>query len=368
MKTKYITQLWIIAIAAITLLTLSTVPGNAATLYDDAVSYWKFDDGSGSTAADSKGSNFGTLNNGPTWATGRIGGALSFDGTNDFVRINTAATLPSTSFSISTWVNAAGYTSSYQTPIFFWNSPGVNVQINLGASGNSAGNLTYYVRDQGSVVIDQWSSGVNIITSPGWYHAVITLEKTGNSCTSSFYINGTLVRSNTRTSTSAYLSSASLERSVGSAGSQGEPFKGSIDELGIWGRALSANEISTLYNTGYLSSAVTELALGYTTDQMNELAYLYGDPMHTPVTIGNTEWNYLSGTLPGDTGYSIGQGYEYGGKYYIKLGSGLEGEPLGGTVPEPATVVSMLSGLLLLTFRRVLRMGEPRKMKKGIRS
>ena len=41
------------------------------------VGWWKFDEGSGTAAGDSSGNNnTGTLTNGPTWTTGKIGGAL----------------------------------------------------------------------------------------------------------------------------------------------------------------------------------------------------------------------------------------------------------------------------------------------------
>ena len=55
---------------------------------DAFVGYWEFDEATGSTAFDSSGSGrSGTLVNGPTWTAGRIGGALSFDGVNDYVEI-----------------------------------------------------------------------------------------------------------------------------------------------------------------------------------------------------------------------------------------------------------------------------------------
>ncbi len=48
--------------------------------------YWKFDEGSGTTASDSSGnSNTGTLTNGPAWATGKYGSAVQFDGVDDYV-------------------------------------------------------------------------------------------------------------------------------------------------------------------------------------------------------------------------------------------------------------------------------------------
>src|SRR3989344_3676813 len=53
------------------------------------VGYWTFDEGTGATASDSSGNNnTGTLTNGPTWTTGKIGQALSFDGVDDYVNIS----------------------------------------------------------------------------------------------------------------------------------------------------------------------------------------------------------------------------------------------------------------------------------------
>ena len=50
------------------------------------VGWWKFDEGSGTVAYDSSGNgNDGNLTNGPTWITGKIGGALSFDGVDDVI-------------------------------------------------------------------------------------------------------------------------------------------------------------------------------------------------------------------------------------------------------------------------------------------
>src|SRR2546423_591320 len=60
---------------------------------ENGVAYWKFDEGSGTTAADSSGfANAGTVN-GPTWTSGEIGGALNFDGVNDYVSVPDASNL-----------------------------------------------------------------------------------------------------------------------------------------------------------------------------------------------------------------------------------------------------------------------------------
>lgn len=48
--------------------------------------HWKLDEGSGTVAHDASGNGHdGTFKGAPQWVTGKIGGALQFDGVDDFV-------------------------------------------------------------------------------------------------------------------------------------------------------------------------------------------------------------------------------------------------------------------------------------------
>src|SRR3990167_283101 len=78
----------------------------AAAPTSGLVGYWNFDEGSGATVADSSGNgNTGTLTNGPTWTTGKIGQALSFDGSNDYVDAGTGSSLNlASSLTVSAWI------------------------------------------------------------------------------------------------------------------------------------------------------------------------------------------------------------------------------------------------------------------------
>src|SRR5262245_18641157 len=75
----------------------------------DLVAHWKFDESSGSTPADATSNrNDGKLTNGPTWASGYIGGALSFDGVNDYVEVPNSASLGiTTDITLAAWVKRA---------------------------------------------------------------------------------------------------------------------------------------------------------------------------------------------------------------------------------------------------------------------
>jgi hypothetical protein len=67
--------------------------------------HWKFDEGSGTYAMDSAGTNHGILNvNGPTWTTGQINGALSFDGIDDHVVVAPIAPLTGDIVTAQAWI------------------------------------------------------------------------------------------------------------------------------------------------------------------------------------------------------------------------------------------------------------------------
>ena len=93
-------------------------PANVSTT--NLAAWWKFDDGSGTTASDATGNGHtGTLVNGPTWSTaGESGGAIQFNGTNQYVDIpkSQSPVLGSGAFTISAWVKITSTsTGTWQT-------------------------------------------------------------------------------------------------------------------------------------------------------------------------------------------------------------------------------------------------------------
>ncbi|MHC4499602.1 MAG: lamin tail domain-containing protein, partial [Planctomycetota bacterium] len=75
--------------------------------------YWKFDDGSGNTATDSAGTNHGSLKGGTSWTSGRIGGALSFDGTGDYVSIAGVNALAGKNLTVQAWIRLDASAGQY---------------------------------------------------------------------------------------------------------------------------------------------------------------------------------------------------------------------------------------------------------------
>ncbi|OHA24320.1 MAG: hypothetical protein A3D50_02195 [Candidatus Taylorbacteria bacterium RIFCSPHIGHO2_02_FULL_44_12] len=80
-----------------------------ADIVTGLIGHWKFDETSGTMASDSSGNNnTGTLTNGPTWTTGKIGGALNFDGVDDYVDMGIGSATESigggSAVSVSLWI------------------------------------------------------------------------------------------------------------------------------------------------------------------------------------------------------------------------------------------------------------------------
>jgi hypothetical protein len=101
-------------ICSVCFILLFALAGTSAgqDLDPNLVGWWKLDEGSGTTAADSSGNgNEGTLNGDPQWVTGILGSALEFDGVDDYVDIGLGAggyfsTLNS-GFTVAAWINRA---------------------------------------------------------------------------------------------------------------------------------------------------------------------------------------------------------------------------------------------------------------------
>ena len=222
------------------------------------VAHYTFDEGSGTTAGDSAGSNTGTLVNGPTWVTGKIGGGLTFDGTDDYVvrSIGDSATLlykdgNVSTRSVSLWIKGGG-TQTLKCIYCEGSNGASNARFEIGshANGDAAGTLGIWLRnDSATSPIDQRpSSGVALDNS--WHHVVWT----DNNGTAKLYIDGV---QDSRNFNYAPAGTYNLDRSSIGAQSKdtGQFFSGSVDDVRVYNRILSSSEVSDLY--AYTGGSVT---------------------------------------------------------------------------------------------------------------
>ncbi len=90
------------------LLPIVLVLGLTLTSPTDAelVGWWRFDEGSGTVAHDSSGKgNDGTSKGNPAWVAGHLGGALGFDGSDDYLDCGNGSSLSLTTWTVMFWLN-----------------------------------------------------------------------------------------------------------------------------------------------------------------------------------------------------------------------------------------------------------------------
>ncbi|MHC4543372.1 MAG: LamG domain-containing protein, partial [Planctomycetota bacterium] len=130
------------------------------------IAHWKFDEGSGSIAIDSAGTNNGTLNGDPTWTTGRIGGALSFDGNGDYVEVNDVIVpFAGDSFTAQAWI-LVSQSSGVWNPLLLQHDPDNKGYHFYVASSRPS----FYIEDSSSVQ----AVSPETINTDQWYHVAAT--------------------------------------------------------------------------------------------------------------------------------------------------------------------------------------------------
>ncbi len=243
---------------------------------DDDVSYWRFDGSSGITAYDMNltSNNNGTLvnmstglNNGSSgWnSSGKYGNALWFDGVNDYVNMGTMGTFGSSlgsNKSYSMWIKSSNTTSimaiSGVANLGFTTAIILRINANS-AEVLSAGNIQLFSRDSSALELQ---GGVNTntgITNGNWHHLVVNVQPSNNII--SFFVDGaikttTYAKQNTPTNFSNF----NYGFYIGAWDNRGpaaQCFNGTMDEVRIYNRVLSNDEINlTMNQSKYYSGYV----------------------------------------------------------------------------------------------------------------
>ena len=200
----------------------------------------RFDESSGTLASDSSGNGWnGTLVNGPLWATGangKINNAVSLDGSNDYLTLPAGVVSSLNDFSMTAWVKWNGGTD-WQRAIDF----GTGITNYLFFSPR-AGSATARFAIRTPAVAEQVIDGPPL-TIGVWTHVAVTLSGT----TGTLYINGVSVGTNAAmTLKPSSLGSTNLNYLGRSQFPADAYLNGSLDELQIHNRALSAAEIAAI--------------------------------------------------------------------------------------------------------------------------
>jgi hypothetical protein len=196
-------------------------------------------EGAGTRATDGSGwGNHGTLTNGPTWIAGKYGNAVHFDGTDDHIAVPDAAALDlGSSGTIEAWVKLDRLNR--------WH--GIVAKGN--ANSNPAHNYALEVNsgNRFQCILGNGSSHVSAIaTTSVTTGQFVHVACVWNGAALQLYLNGAL---NVSVSTGLAPAANTAPLWIGQFGGNKDRLAGTIDEVRIYNRALSAAEIQTDMNT-----------------------------------------------------------------------------------------------------------------------
>jgi acetyltransferase-like isoleucine patch superfamily enzyme len=279
------------------------------------ISWWNGNLVSGTTVFDLENRNDGTLVNGASTALGKVGNAFSFDGIDDFVQVADATNL--------------NFDSASPMTIELWLKPDsfpLNVAHILSKREFCSGNINYHLARDPTNLLHFASAGGHVqagvdLPLGQWTHIAVTYDGS----TLSFYVNGSLV--NSQSYTLSGVNNAPLK--IGASGTCASLFDGLIDEVRIYSRALSNVEVLKIFLAGSAGVRKPDADGDGVTDQFDNCLTVpnpdqtdvngdgFGDACVSPTVIIPPSSNFGSNPIIGsgtiiNTGVSVGDDAEIG--------------------------------------------------------
>lgn len=208
-----------------------TVNVNVGDAASGMLAWWRLNENSGTTAADSSGNgNSATLSSGTTWTPGKFGSGMLTSASTHWAVTASGKTTPSP-FTITAWINPT-------------NATGIDTILTLGTNvsfrtNNSRLRLTTYG------ILDH-DTGTGMFSGGVWTHVAVTFTP-GVVDGARFYVNGVLRQS----MASSSITTGTGAWKIGGATTASEFFAGSLDDVRLYNRVLNAGEIAAIAAATY---------------------------------------------------------------------------------------------------------------------
>ncbi|MBI2547602.1 MAG: hypothetical protein HYW23_04125 [Candidatus Aenigmarchaeota archaeon] len=218
---------------------------------DGLLAYWSFSEGTGTATYDKSPYGYdGTLtnfdfNSSSNWASGKYGNALMFDGRNDYVIASSVPT--GNAITIAAWINDTN-TTSYKDVISKGSANDYELRIDNPSEG---GKLSCFIRINNTIE----GSGNGRISSPSvlslntWHFVACSYDNVTQ--VKNLYVDGQLVT--VQTNIIGNLTNSNNNVYIGANGGTLNFWNGTMDEVRIYNRSLSYDEIRTQYLAGMQS-------------------------------------------------------------------------------------------------------------------
>ena len=277
--------------------------------------YWSFngDTLSGSTAYDRSGAgNAGTLTNGPVVTDGRIGQALDFDGSNDYILAGSASSVDNLETQGGGGLTASAWIYPESGGTF-----GGSIVGKRAAPGPGSGDWAFVMHQDGDAIKFYKSYSTTVLeatTSSGsialnrWQFVTVTWDGTASRANVRFFIDGVPVPTSTTSGTDGVGTKDSDAAEVISISAQFTQYEGKIDEVRLYNRILAASEIKSQYDRGASDKTNTSAGQAQGTGNLNSgLSAYWKLDENTGTSAGDASTNANTGTLTNGPTWSTGQ-------------------------------------------------------------
>ena len=264
---------------------ITTVPG--------LVGYWKLDEGSGTQLKDSSGwGNPANITGSPSWVPVATGLAMTFNGSTHGVVSDQANLNATTALSLAAWVKPNQLaTQDVISRATFGSFDGY--ALSLGSNGKA------FVQFNQASVGDAFkleSSSSYPTSGNTWMHVAATYDGT----TMRLYINGVQESS---ASGPAAIAASALSIGIGGQSNGSRRFRGDMDDVRVYNRALTPAEVATLAGNGPVKAdlmvtkndSVTTVYSGLTTVTYNIQVTNLGPSNVAAATVTDTVSSKLTG-------------------------------------------------------------------------
>jgi hypothetical protein len=245
-------------------------------LFDNCIAYYKFDETTGTNATDIVGGLTLAATNTPAWAAGKINNGTDLEYSSSQLWSNSSAFAGATpsAFSFNVWIKPES-SIAYQQVIFKYmnGSGGVSFRLQF----DNADHFRGAVRRNGN---NRDVLTTATMTAGNWYMITVVARSDGNY----IYVNGSYDNKAATTDAIDAFGSSTYPFTVGGNEGGNEYFDGIVDELGIWDKALSTDEITELYNSGNgytyaINATVTPSTLTLSTDEAEPVYSVMPQPL-----------------------------------------------------------------------------------------
>ncbi len=289
------------ALSSTAVLTVDQQLSGCAPVPTGLVSWWAAE----GNADDTMGLNNGTAVGSLGYASGEVGQAFVFDDSTSYIILPASPSLDigasGTGFTIECWIAPNDFNVNVSgAPIIEWDSDSTD-GLQFWCGGSLFGNIKDLSGNDHRIVSANGVLSVNV-----WQHVALTYDEiSGNAF---IYLNGNIVASqNFGSFVPQTTFPANIGRRTGQQTGLGDTYGGMMDELSIYNRALSSNEIQAIYMAGSGGKCFTSPVI--LTQPVNQTTNVGGSVAFSIVADGtvamNYQWSFNGTNLVGATNETL---------------------------------------------------------------